>query len=61
MTLRYSGDGRYLIGIPDTDLTDEDIKALAEKRGQTPAQLRKSLLDSDLYTEEKDKKGGSDK
>ena len=61
MTLKYrGGDGRYLIGIPDTDLEDEDVKRLAEDRGITPAAFRKELLESGLYSEKKDTKGGSD-
>jgi hypothetical protein len=60
MSLRYDGDGRFLVGIPADDLDDDALKALAEAQDTTPAQLRKKLVESGLYTEGKAKKGGSD-
>jgi hypothetical protein len=54
--MKYEGDGRFLIGIPAEDLDDDQIKALAEAQDTTPAQLRKTLLESGIYTEGKPKK-----
>ena len=56
MTLTYTGEGRVLVGIPDTDLTDDDIAAIAASRNVTPAQLRKVLADSGLYAASKSTK-----
>lgn len=53
--LTYTGDGRFLVGIPATDLTDDEIGILAAKRGVTPAQLRKTLIESGLYVAGKEK------
>jgi len=47
--MKYVGKGRFVIGIPDRDLTDEEIEALAAKRGKKPAELRKELIESGLY------------
>lgn len=53
--LIYVGDGRYLNGVPATDLSTASIAALAEKRGVKPDSLRASLLASGLYAESKPK------
>lgn len=47
--MRYVGKGRFIVGIPAEDLTDEDIAKLAAKRGVKPADLRKQLEESGLY------------
>ena len=49
MDLKYVGKGAFTHGIPDTDLTKEDIERLAADRGVSPAQLRKDLIASGLY------------
>ena len=41
MALEYIGGGRYLIGIPARDLTDEEIKGLAL--------TEKELIETGLY------------
>jgi hypothetical protein len=51
--LLYAGEGRFLPGIPADTLTADAIKALAERRSTTPAHLRKELLESGLYREDK--------
>lgn len=47
--LAYIGDGRFTHGIPDTDLSADDIAALAEAKGKKPAELTKELVESGLY------------
>lgn len=49
--IAYIGKGRFMVGIPDTDLTTADVAALAKSRHTTPAQLRKQLIESGLYRE----------
>lgn len=51
MSLTYRGD-RAIVGIPARDLTDDEIAALAKRRGKKADELRKELLASDLYTEQ---------
>lgn len=48
--LIYVGDGRFLTGIPDTDLTAAEIAALADQRHTTAADLFKALVGSGLYS-----------
>lgn len=47
--LVYIGDGRFLPGIPATDLSAAQIAAIARDRGQTPGYLRAWLVTSGLY------------
>jgi len=47
--MKYVGKGQFIVGIPADDLTDEQIEALAAKRGVKPAELRKELIESGLY------------
>lgn len=51
MSLIYTGKGRAIVGIPTTDLTDDEIAALAKRRGKAAAELRRDLLASGIYTE----------
>lgn len=47
--MKYVGKGRFIVGIPADDLTDEQVDALAAKRNVKPADLRKDLIASGLY------------
>lgn len=47
--LVYTGDGRFLPGVPATDLTDGAIAAIARKRGLSSTVLRARLIASGLY------------
>lgn len=47
--LVYTGEGRFLIGIPADALSPLDIAVIANRRGKTEAQLRKELIESGLY------------
>jgi len=47
--LVYVGGGRFLPGIPATDLTVAQLANLAGKRGETIATLRARLVASGLY------------
>lgn len=51
--LTYVGNGRFLVGIPATDLTHMSLATLAETRGVKPDTLRAKLLASGLYAESK--------
>ena len=51
--LEYIGDGRFLAGIPDTDLGVDDIAALAAQRGVAAADLFERLTKSGLYQPKK--------
>lgn len=48
--LTYIGRGRFVVGIPATDLTAGQIANLARKRGESPANLRTRLIASGCYT-----------
>lgn len=54
--MKYVGHGRFVVGIPATDLDADQLAALAKQRGVTPEKLRKDLIASGLYAEPKAKK-----
>ena len=45
----YVGDGRFLPGIPTTELNAGQIAVIARKRGLTSAAMRARLVASGLY------------
>ena len=47
--LTYIGRGRFVVGIPATDLTAADIAALARDRGESTNSLRARLIASGCY------------
>lgn len=47
--LRYVGDGRFVVGIPTTDLTVAEVAVLAEQLGVAVAELERTLVESGLY------------
>jgi len=47
--LTYIGRGRFIVGIPATDLTAAQVAALARKRGEQPSALRARLIASGCY------------
>lgn len=49
MSLKYTGKGRHIVGVPATDLTDDEIADLAKRRDLDPAELRKDLIASGVY------------
>ena len=54
--LVYVGDGRFLPGIPTTDLDGGRIAVIARKRGLTVAAMRARLVASGLYAPVRSKK-----
>ena len=48
--LTYIGRGRFIVGIPATDLTAAQLAALAAKRGESIVKLRARLIASGCYT-----------
>lgn len=42
MTIKYTGDGAYFVGIPARDLTDDEFSAM-------PEVTQRMLLDSGIY------------
>lgn len=48
--LTYIGRGRFIVGIPATDLTAGQIAVLAAKRGESTNELRRRLIASGCYT-----------
>jgi hypothetical protein len=57
--LYYAGDGRFLIGIPTTDLTPDELEATAARLNVTAAQLRKKAVDSGIYVNPKVQRGST--
>jgi hypothetical protein len=51
MNLTYTGKGRAVVGIPATDLTDDELAALAKRRNVKAADLRRDLIASGVYAE----------
>lgn len=49
MSLIYIGKGRAVVGIPATDLTDDELAALAKRRNRKD--LRRELVESGVYAE----------
>lgn len=45
--LRYRGKGRFIVGVPATDLTSDDIARLAGP--VNPAKIRVALIATGLY------------
>lgn len=48
--LIYVGAGRFLVGIPATDLTVDQVAELAEQRGLSAAELLALLSRSGIYS-----------
>lgn len=46
--LAYIGPG-YIFGIPDTDLSADELAAIAERKGDDPGALAAELIGSGLY------------
>jgi len=55
--LKYIGRGDFLLQVPARNLTGEEIKSLEAKYGWV--NLRKTLLESGLYSEEASNKKGN--
>ncbi|MEO0595067.1 MAG: hypothetical protein AAF126_03055 [Chloroflexota bacterium] len=49
MMLKYVGDGKYIMGIPARDLSDDEIDSLRKERGQTKTQFIKEITRGGLY------------
>lgn len=55
MSLIYTGDGKYIMGVPAQDLSDEDISRLAESFGKSNATYIDELIGSGIYEKPKPK------
>lgn len=51
--LTYIGKGRFLVGIPATDLPAYSLATLAARRGESVVELQRRLMASGLYTRKK--------
>lgn len=51
--LTYIGQGRFLVGIPATDLPRYSLATLAARRGESVVDLQRQLLASGLYVKRK--------
>ena len=50
---RYVGQGRFLVGIPATDIPRYSLPTLAARRGENVADLQRRLMASGLYMRKK--------
>lgn len=55
MSLKYTGRGRHLVGIPAADLSEAEVAALAVQRGLAVSELTERLVRSGLYKPAKEK------
>ena len=54
MDLRYIGKGRFLVGVPATDIPHPSLVTLATRRGESVIELQRRLLASGLYVKKKE-------
>lgn len=49
MPLKYTGNGRHIMGIPARDLADDELESIANRDGVDPVALADELTAGGLY------------
>ncbi len=60
MALTYNGNGRFIPGVPASDLDDSTIKRLADENGLSVRVMTKQLTTQGLYSVVEVKKTAKD-